>query len=362
MSKFRIAALIAAASLIITGVSSCSQNASAAGTQSKPANNTDTGKLSIVCSIFPEYDWVKQIMGDKADNADITYLLGSGVDLHNFQPTADDIIRISDCDLFIHVGGESDEWADDALEGAVNKDMKVIDLLGTIGDNAKTEELKEGMQGEDEHHHDHDDDDHDDDHDDDNDHDHDDEHEHHHDDEPEYDEHVWLSVKNAKLICAEIADKLCNIDSANADTYKANLATYTAELDKLDSDFRALIDAAPVKTVVFGDRFPFRYFVDDYGLDYYAAFIGCSAETEASFETIVFLAQKADEIGAKTIYTIENSDKSIAQTIINSTTAKNQTIAELNSLQSVSRAQADGGDTYISLMRKNYEVLKDTLK
>ena len=340
--------MTAAVSMVIAGISGCGQSAAAESAQNR--------KISIVCSIFPEYDWVKQIMGDKADNAEITYLLGNGADLHNYRPTSDDIIKISGCDLFIHVGGESDEWAEDALAGAVNKDMKVIDLIGTIGDNVRTEEIKEGMQDEDEHHHDHDyEDGHDDDH--------DDEHEHHHDDdEPEYDEHVWLSVKNAKLICTEIADKLCALDPSNDGTYKANLAAYTAELDKLDSDFAALVGNASEKTLIFGDRFPFRYFTDDYGLDYYAAFVGCSAETEASFETVVFLAQKADELNAKTIYTIENSDKSIAQTIINSTAAKDGKIAELNSLQSVSREQADGGETYISLMRKNYEVLKETLK
>ena len=348
MSKIKAAAMIVAFTMVIAGISGCGQSAAAESAQNR--------KISIVCSIFPEYDWVKQIMGDKADNAEITYLLGNGADLHNYRPTADDIIKISGCDLFIHVGGESDEWAEDALAGAVNKDMKVIDLIGTIGDNVRTEEIKEGMQDEDEHHHDHDDEDgHDDDH--------DDEHEHHHDDdEPEYDEHVWLSVKNAKLICTEIADKLCALDPSNDGTYKANLAAYTAELDKLDSDFAALVGNASEKTLIFGDRFPFRYFTDDYGLDYYAAFVGCSAETEASFETVVFLAQKADELNAKTIYTIENSDKSIAQTIINSTAAKDGKIAELNSLQSVSREQADGGETYISLMRKNYEVLKETLK
>ena len=351
MSKMRIAAFSAAVSMLIAGASGCAQNASAA---SVPDDKAD--KIKIVCTIFPEYDWVKRIMGDKADNAEITYLLGNGIDLHNFQPTANDMIGISDCDLFLYVGGESDEWAEDALEGAVNKDMKAINLLETVGDRVRTEEIKEGMQAEDEHEHHHDDDDDEEDHDEDHD------HEHHYGDEPEYDEHVWLSVKDAKLICAEIADKLCEIDAQNADTYKSNLAAYTAELDALDSDFAALAENAKEKTLIFGDRFPFRYFTDDYGLDYYAAFVGCSAETEASFETIVFLARKADELGAKTIYTIEKSDKSIAQTIINSTASKDQTIAELNSLQSVSMAQADGGDSYISLMRRNYDVLKETLK
>ncbi len=342
MNLRKTLALTAMLALTITGISGCSQSASATDVK-----HDDSGKrMKIVCTIFPEYDWVKTIMGDKAKNADITYLLGSGIDMHNFQPTADDIIKISDCDLFIYAGGESDEWAKEAAENARNKDMKVIDLLETVGDRAKAEEIKEGMQAED---HDHD-------HDEDHDHDHDEE------EEEEYDEHVWLSLQNAKLICSRLTDALCEKDAANADTYRANLTAYTAELDALDADLKALFESAPVKTLVFGDRFPFRYFVDDYGLDYYAAFVGCSAETEASFETVIFLAEKMNELGAKTIYTIENSDKTLAQTIINSTEKKDQTIAELNSLQSISSAQADGGASYLSLMRENYNVLKETLK
>lgn len=345
MTKLKIAAIAAALTIITAGVSGCGQPASAA--------NIPDDKLRIVCTVFPEYDWVKQIMGDKASNAEITYLLGNGIDLHNFQPTADDMITISACDLFLYVGGESDKWAEDALTNTRNKDMKVINLLEAVGDNVKEEELKEGMQGEDEdehHHHDHDEDE---------DHDDDEEHDHHHDDEPEYDEHVWLSVKNAKLICSDIADKLCAIDPDNAEAYKANLASYTGQLDELDRDFASL--GASSKTLVFADRFPFRYFTDDYGFDYYAAFVGCSAETEASFETIAFLAQKVDELGCKTIYTIENSDKKIAETVIASTKSRDQSIAELNSLQSVSLSDADSGVGYISLMRKNYEVLRSTL-
>lgn len=318
-------------------------------------NTSGTETIKVVATIFPEYDWVKQIMGDKAASAEITYLLESGVDLHNYQPTADDIIKISDCDLFVYVGGESDEWVEDALEGAVNKDMKVINLMETMGDKAKLEEVKEGMQHDHDHDHEDDEEDHD--------HDHEDgEEDHDHEYEEEYDEHVWLSLVNAKFLCGKITDALCEIDPADADAYKANFAAYSAELDALHSDFQKLTDSASIKTVVFGDRFPFRYFVDDYGLDYFAAFSGCSAETEASFETVIFLTQKMDELGCKTIYTIENSDKSIAQTIIGSTQAKDQTVAELNSLQSVSRADIDGGATYLSLMRGNYDVLAETLK
>ena len=296
-------------------------------------------RLGIVCTIFPEYDWVREILGTKAENADITYLLSKGSDLHSFQPTAEDIAKISGCDLFIYVGGESDAWAEDALKESTNKDMKVIDLLDTVGDRAKAEDLKEGMEPEEE------------------------EEEHGDGDAegPEYDEHVWLSLKNAEIVCNEIEKALAELDPANADTYKANLDAYTEKLSALDSDFRTLIDSTGGTTLIFGDRFPFRYFADDYGIDYYAAFVGCSAETEASFKTIAFLAEKADELNADTIYTIENSDGRIAQAIIGASSKGDMTVAELNSVQSVSREQIAEGATYLSLMKQNYDVLKADL-
>ncbi len=337
-----------AAAAILLGLTACGESSAQQETaeSSKAESNADavTGEqLSIVCTIFPEYDWVKQILGDHASHAEITYLLDSGMDLHSYQPTAMDMAKIADCDLFVYVGGESDEWAEDALAEAVNPDMQVINLMEVMGDAAKEEEVKEGMEHDHDHEHE------------------EDEHEHE-EGEAEYDEHVWLSLKNAKTLCTEIADRLSILDSANKDAYKANLDAYTAQLDKLDGDFKALIDGATQKTLVFGDRFPFRYFADDYGLDYFAAFAGCSAETEASFDTIVFLAEKMDELGCGTIFTIENSDHKIAQTIIDNTKAKNQKIAEMNSLQSVTKDQVSSGATYLSLMQDNLAVLKSALQ
>ena len=341
MFKKTIAYTTAAA--ILLGLTACAEN----GSQQETAENIVTEakadavtgeQLSIVCTIFPEYDWVKQILGDHASGAEITYLLDSGTDLHSYQPTAMDMAKIADCDLFVYVGGESDEWVEDALAEAVNPDMQVINLMDVMGDAAKEEEIKEGME------HDHD-------------------HDHEHEEgEVEYDEHIWLSLKNAKTLCTEIADRLSILDSANKDDYKANLDAYTARLDKLDGGFKTLIGGAAQKTLVFGDRFPFRYFADDYGLDYFAAFAGCSAETEASFDTIVFLAEKMDELGCGTIFTIENSDHKIAQTIIDNTKAKNQKIAEMNSLQSVTKDQIGSGATYLSLMQANYDTLKGALQ
>ena len=338
MNRKKLSLLLCAA-LAVTGLTACGNNPQTTDQKSNGKN------LSIVCTIFPEYDWVKQVLGDHAADTDLTYLLDSGMDLHSYQPTAMDMAKIAECDLFVYVGGESDEWVEDALAEAVNKDMQVINLMDVMGDAAKEEEVKEGM----EHDHDHDEEEH--------------EHDHEHEeDETEYDEHVWLSLKNAKKVCTEITEKLSILDNTNKDDYKANLDAYTTQLDKLDGDFKTLTDGAKQKTLVFGDRFPFRYFVDDYGLDYYAAFVGCSAETEASFETIVFLAEKTDELGCSTVFTIENSDHKIAQTIIDNTKAKNQSIAELNSLQSVTKDQIGSGVTYLSLMQSNYDVLKDALQ
>ena len=298
-------------------------------------------KIRIVCTAFAAYDWTKQILGDLTDRAEITYLLDNGSDLHNYQPSALDIANISSCDLFIYAGGESDTWAADAAKDAVNRNMRVVSMLDTIGSDAKTEEFKEGMEHEEEAHHEDDP-----------------AHDHTHDDaETELDEHVWLSLRHAKTICTAISDQLCVLDSENQQKYQANCAAYQAKLDELDRAFSALTDSAKQKTLVFGDRFPFRYFVDDYGLDYYAAFAGCSAETEASFQTIVFLAGKMDELQCGTIFTIENSDKKIARTVIDNTKEHNQTVAELNSIQSVSRQQIESGTTYLSMMQQNYDVL-----
>lgn len=309
-------------------------------------------KLKIVTTIFPEYDWVMNVLGDKASGADVTMLLDNGVDLHSFQPTAADIMKISSCDLFIYVGGESDEWVEDALKEAVNKDMIVINLMDELGSAVKEEEIVEGMQEEDEHDHDHEEGE-----------DHDEEHEHHHEEgEVEYDEHVWLSLKNAQVLVKSISDALQKIDASNAGSYKKNADAYIESLKALDADYKAAVDAAGTRTILFGDRFPFRYMVDDYGLTYYAAFVGCSAETEASFETITFLAKKVDELSLPAIFTIEGKDKRIAETIAQNTASKDQKILTLDSMQSVSSGDIKNGTTYMSIMENNLSVLKEALK
>lgn len=294
------------------------------------------GKISIVTTIFPEYDWVREITKGNA-NVEITMLLDKGVDLHSFQPTADDIVKVSSCDMFIYVGGESDEWVEDALKEATNKDMIVINLLDVLGDSVKEEELVEGMEGEEE------------------------EEESEEEEGPEYDEHVWLSLKNAEVLCQYISDELCKIDPDNKETYETNVKAYIAQLDTLDKEYEAAVSNASVKTVLFGDRFPFRYLVDDYGLDYYAAFVGCSAESEASFETIKFLADKTDELGLNAILQIESADGKIAQTIKDTTKTKSQQILTMDSMQSVTAKDVSAGATYLGIMQENLSVLSQAI-
>ncbi|MCR5105446.1 MAG: ZinT/AdcA family metal-binding protein [Eubacterium sp.] len=528
--------------------------------------------LKIVTTIFPEYDWVKTILGDKAENVDMTLLLDNGVDLHSYQPTVEDIVKIKECDMFVYVGGESDEWVEEVLESSENENMVAINLLEVLGDNVKAEEIVEGMEHEHDHDHDHskevstfedsevqdrelsdwegdwqsayplvldgsldeawehkaeegdmtaaeykdyytkgyktdytaisihdnkisftddkgnvtesaykyngfyiqnwstgtkaamyrfeaedkeagapiyiefndhiiepadaehfhirmsnesydaivdpegnwptffdaslspegvcdevighgkhEDDEEDEEHEDadheeseeheDADHEESEEHEdadhgeseehedadheegeeHDHEHEEEKDEHVWLSLKNTSVLCKEIATQLGNIDEENKDLYMSNYEAYKTELDNLDAEYQAAVEAGNKDTILFGDRFPFRYMVDDYGLEYYAAFAGCSAESEASFETIVFLAGKVDELGLPAIMTIEGDEHKIAETVQENTESKDQKILTLDSMQSTTSKDIENGVTYLSIMKSNLEVLKEAI-
>ncbi len=326
----------------------CAPEAAVTGEKVSAADNT----ISIVTTIFPEYDWVRNILGDNPAGAEITMLLDNGVDLHSYQPTADDILKIAQCDLFIYVGGESDSWVEDALHESINKEMKVINLLDELGNAVKEEEIVEGMEAE----HDHEDDeDHED-------HDEGDEHDHEHEEEPEYDEHVWLSLKNACVLCGVVEEALAEIDSTNASVYKSNLDDYCAKLKALDEEYAAAVASSAKDTVLFADRFPFRYMVDDYGLKYYAAFAGCSAESEASFDTITFLAGKADELSLKHVLIIESSDGKIADTVIANTSSADATVLKMDSLQSVTSKDVEAGASYLGVMQQNLDVLKEALQ
>jgi len=331
----KIITLMLVAVLAVCALSGC-------GT-SKSGEDTKDKKIKIVTTIFPEYDWVMQILGDKADKADVTMLLDKGVDLHSYQPSTADIAKISEADVFIYVGGESDEWVEDVLKEAKNKNLKVINLMDVMGDKAKEEEVKEGMQEEEEEHAE-------------------EAKDGKEEEEVEYDEHVWLSLKNAKIFTKKIADVLSEVDKDDAKTYQANYESYAKKLDDLDKKYAEAVASAKNKTLVFGDRFPFRYLVNDYGLDYYAAFVGCSAESEASFETVTFLAKKIDELGLGNVLTIEGKNHKIAKTVVDNTKNKDQKVLTMDSMQSTTSKDVKDGATYLGIMEKNLEVLKEALK
>ncbi len=296
----------------------------------------EESKIKIVTTNFPEYDWVMNIIGNKNDNAEVTLLLDKGVDLHNYQPSAEDIMKISKCDLFIYVGGESDEWVKDVLKKADNKKMKVINLLEVLGNKTKEEEVIEGMQEE--------------------------KHEHEEGEEHETDEHVWLSLNNAKVLVNKIGSTLMEIDTENKDDIKENTQNYIKKLDSLNKKYKETIKEANKKTLIFGDRFPFRYLLDDYGLNYYAAFSGCSAETEASFKTVSFLSKKTDELSLNYVITIEGSNQKLAKTIISNTKNKNQKVLTMDSMQSTTSKDIKSGKTYLETMENNLKVIEKAIK
>ena len=340
----------------------------------------EQGKLSIVATIYPEYAWHKESLGSRADSVDLTLLIKNGVDLHSYKPTAQDIAKIASANMVVYVGGESDEWIKDALEASPKKDRAEVNLMAALGDRVKAEEVVEGMQAEHEEHHHHGEHAEEHEH-----HEHHDEHadpstssgtkehhdehaeahEHHHHDheeEVENDEHVWLSLKNAEILVQKNTAELAKIDPAHASLYNENTTDYVAKIKALDGDYRTAVESASRKTVLFGDRFPFRYLVDDYGLKYYAAFVGCSAESEASFETIAFLAGKMDSESLPAIFTIEKGNKKIANAVLAaSKNSKEAQILTINSMQSITEQQIAEGISYLSIMQTNLDVLKKAL-
>ena len=309
---------------------------------SKKANED---AIKVVTTIYPLYDWVRNI----APDAEITLLLDNGVDLHNYQPSVSDIMKISDADIFVYVGGESDDWVDGVFD-QIKIDSKImpqsdatkaddygfiqVNLMDVIGNNALEEELAEGMQGEEESEEDG-------------------------DEGPELDEHVWLSLKNAQICCQTIEKALEKTDPEHSQEYWKNFTDYSAKLDALDQKFNDLTKDSQI-TLLFGDRFPFRYFVNDYGITYYAAFMGCSAETEASFETILFLAGKVRDLSLDHVCMIEGSDGKIARTIIQES-GRTADVITFYSMQSVFRKDLTS-ESYLYYMEKNLEALKSALK
>ncbi len=348
--KKRFLAFACACMLTVAALVGC--GAGGQGTNSDTDASAPAGdqQLSVVTTIFPAYDWTRAVLGDAADDADLTMLLSDGTDLHSYQPTVEDLAKVADCDVFVYVGGESDAWVDDALANAQNPDMVVVNLLDLMGSDAKEEEVVEGMEADHSHDHDHD-------------HDHaaDTDHDHDHDHAAELDEHVWLSLKNARTLTTGIADALAQADPDHADDYAANAKAYGEQLDELDARYQKAVKAGTKDTLLFGDRFPFRYLVDDYDLSYYAAFVGCSAESEASFETIAFLSDKVDELGLNYVMAIEGPSHDIAQAVIDNTKDKDQEVLVMDSMQSTTSSDVEAGATYLSIMEENLAALEKAL-
>ena len=322
-----------ALSVFIAGLLSCNICTGYAGTAEGSVN---AKRLSIVAEIYPLYDWIQNVLGDNPAGMELSLLIGNGTDMHSYQPSVSDMVKISSCDILIYIGGESDEWVGDAASQAVNNDITVVSMMDEM-DGAML--CEEGLPGPAEETSDP-----------------------VADDEEEYDEHIWLSLNNAQILCQRIADVLAEKDPANADVYQSNAALYTQRLSDLDTEYKKTVKEGRVSTVLFADRFPFRYMANDYGLDYYAAFEGCSAETEASFETIIFLAQKTDELSLGTVLTIDGSDGRLASAVVNSTSSKDQKILTIDSMQSVNQQDIAAGISYLNIMEQNLDILKQALE
>ena len=302
--------------------------------KAKPVQELQSEKKLVLATIFPAYDWAKNLVGE-SDSFEVELLLKDGVDMHSYQPSAADIVKISTADIFIYVGGESDEWVSKALENAGNEKMTVIKLMDVLKGFVKTEEVVEGMQvSSHQHEEEHDDDD---------------------EEETEYDEHVWLSLNNAIACSNEIARAFMDKDEDNSSIYMANLVAYVDKLAALKNEY---ISTFADETIIVCDRFPFRYLVDEFRMKYYAAFVGCSAETEASFDTIAFLSVKLHDLNSPKVFVTESADKKIARTVVSSSGVKDCKITVLNSMQSTTLKQANKGANYLDIMKANLEALK----
>lgn len=299
----------------------CGCSASAGESAEKPSE-----KLSVVTTIFPAYDFARQVFGDTAE---VTMLLKPGTESHTYDPTARDIIKINDCDLFIYNGGESDSWVEGILEAAEGvKTLRMMDSVETL-----EEEHIEGMESTEERH------------------------EHGEADEAEYDEHIWTSPKNAAEIVESIKSAAEEMAPENKELYDSAADKYIKEINRLDSDFKQLFDGES-RYFVFGDRFPLLYFFREYKLNYCAAFPGCGSETEPSARTISFLLDKLDEDAVRTVFYIELSNHKLADTLA---AEKGIGAEEFHTCHNITAEDFEAGESYVSLMRRNYKMLKDVL-
>ena len=307
-----------------------------------PGNKADDGKIQIVATLFPYYDFARAVAGGRAD---VTLLLSPGREAHSFEPTPLDAVTISEADVFLYNGGEGEYWVEEMLDAAgehIAVKARMMDYVDALG-----EEFSEGMQGADDHDHDHDHGDHD-----------HEKNEAHDSDEVGYDEHIWTSPKNAAILCRAVCEAICRADAENADFYRANCEDYCAQLEELDARFSALCESAPRRLLIFADRFPMLYFCREYGLDYRAAFHGCSGDTEPSLATIKFLIDKVEDENIPVVYTIDFGTKKVAAVVSECTGAA---IGTIYSMQTVSHADFDAGETYLTLMERNYEALRKGL-
>ncbi|OON98255.1 MAG: hypothetical protein ATN36_01095 [Epulopiscium sp. Nele67-Bin005] len=391
MRKFLLGGALITLCSVVAGCGS----SSALDTPSNNAVNDD--KFNVLCSSYPVYEWTRAIVGDDT-NVEVSLLMNNGVDPHNYQASASDIAKISESDLVIYIGGDSEGWIDDALFNL--KDVHYVSLVHELSGFVLEENLDNIFNAsdccEEDHTHDHDHEDecedecceedhaHDHDHEEEcedecceedhaHDHDHEEEcedecceedHTHDHDehcDHSHVDEHIWLSAKLAKEASSVIAKELIYIDKEFASSYSDNLDLYLEELDILDNKFQQVVDNARHKTLIFGDRFPFRYLADDYNLEAYAAFSGCSTDTEASFETIVFLSEMLNETEAEAVSYISESSRAIANTVISSSNKKSSPTVQFTSMELVSPSDI-GKVSYIDLMEVNLKALEEALK
>ena len=280
----------------------------------------ESSELKVVSTIFASYDFAKEIAGEYGE---INMLLKPGAESHSYEPTPKDIVAIEECDVFIYVGGENDAWVNNILKSVDTSDMVIIKMLDLV---EKYEEEHE---------------------------------DHEHEDHSEWDEHVWTSPKNAVVICEAIAKAFCQVNPVREKDYNDNLANYTEKLNALDEEFRNAVENGNRDTLIFGDRFPLRYFIEEYDLQYYAAFSGCSTDTEASPSTIAFLIDKVKEENIPVVLKIELSSDNIARTIAEDSGAK---VLTFNTCHNVTAKDFSEGATYLSLMEQNLEVLKEALQ
>lgn len=283
-------------------------------------------KYTVIATVFPAYDWAREIIGDNPD-IELRLLSDKGVDLHSYQATARDMLDIYSCDLFIYVGGESDEWVEQVLESVPNDKRLELSMMEAIAPMLVEEEETEGMQIR------------------------------NHEEEEAFDEHIWLSLRNADALCGALCDALCSMAPEYAQSFRDNRSAYQEALSELDQHYTGVIPKG--QTLLFCDRFPFRYLVEDYGLRYFAPFSGCSGDSQASFATVLFLAEKAETQNA--VFILEDSDGQLARTVIGCTQKKHLDILMLNSMQAVSLEDANHGATYLSLMEQNLTAIEEAL-